>query len=104
MTLKTRVFDPAKYLKSAEVQQELLDEAFETGDPALILNVLGIVARARGITATAKKAGITREALHKALSPEGNPTLTTLLGATKALGYRLSLVPISAGSRVEAAE
>ena len=104
MTLKTTVFDPAKYLTGREVQQELLDEAFETGDPAFILNVLGIVARAQGISATAKKAGVTREALHKALSTEGNPTLATLLGVTKALGYRLSLTPLDAIARNEAAE
>ena len=104
MTLRTTVFDPAKYLTGPEVQQELLDEAFETGDPAFILNVLGIVARAQAISATAKKAGVTREALHKALSPDGNPTLTTLLGTTKALGYRLSLTPLETTAHNEAAE
>jgi probable addiction module antidote protein len=104
MTLKTRVFDPAKYLTDPEDQKELLDDAFAEGDPAFIAHALGTVARARGITATAKAAGVTREALHKALSPGGNPTLTTLLGVTKALGYRLALVAADDKARVEAAE
>ena len=104
MTLKTTVFDPAKYLTDPEEQEELLEEAFATGHPAFIANALGIVARARGITATARQAGVTREALHKAFSVDGNPTLTTLLGVTKALGYRLSLVPIVLEAEVGAAE
>jgi probable addiction module antidote protein len=34
-----------------------------------------------------------REALYKALSEEGDPRLTTLLGVLKALGIRLSAAP-----------
>ncbi len=94
MLADLKVFDPAEYLTDPEVQQELLDEAFATGDPGFIAHAIGTVARARGMTATAKEAGVTREALHKALSPEGNPRLTTLLGVTRALGYRLSLTPL----------
>lgn len=95
MVGEMKVFDPAAYLTDPTDQDELLAEAFASGHPGLIANVLGTVARARGMTATAQDAGVTREALHKALSPDGNPRLTTLLGVAKALGYRLSLVPIS---------
>lgn len=93
MLAELKVFDPAKYLTDPEIQEELLEEAFASGDTAFIANALGTVARARGITATAKAAGVTREALHKALSPSGNPRLSTLLGVTEALGYRLRVVP-----------
>lgn len=93
MVDELKVFDPADYLTDAQEQEELLAEALASGNAGLIANVLGVIARARGMTATAKAAGVTREALHKALSPEGNPTLTTLLGVTKALGYQLALTP-----------
>jgi probable addiction module antidote protein len=44
-----------------------------------------------GLGAVAADAGISREALHRALSPNGNPTLTTLLAVLKTVGLRLSV-------------
>ena len=94
MTLETLPFDPADYLKTPESQAYLLQDALEEGDPAYLANVLGIIARARGMTDTASKAGVTREALYKALSPTGDPKLSTLLGVLRALGLRMRLEPI----------
>lgn len=93
MALKTTPFDAAEYLDDAESQAELLADAFETGDATYIAHALGVVARARGMTAVAKEAGVTREALYKALSEKGDPRLSTLLGVTKALGLQLSAKP-----------
>ncbi len=45
------------------------------------------------MTKVAREAGVTREALYKALSEEGDPRLTTLLGVLNALGIRLSAAP-----------
>lgn len=41
------------------------------------------------MTQLAANAGVTREALYKALSPTGDPRLSTFLGVMKALGIRL---------------
>ncbi|RUX26038.1 putative addiction module antidote protein [Mesorhizobium sp. M7A.F.Ca.US.011.01.1.1] len=95
MAVETVPFDPAEHLGSAEGQAELLADAFATGDPGYIANALGIVARARGMTAVAKEAGVTREALYKALRPDGDPRLSTLLGVTKALGVKITAEPSS---------
>ena len=92
MTLVTTPFDPATHLTDEESQAEFLADAFASGEAAYIANALGIVARAQGLAATARTAGVTREALHKALSLQGNPRLSTLIGVTRALGYRLSVV------------
>ncbi|WP_218638677.1 addiction module antidote protein [Rhodovulum sulfidophilum] len=54
-------------------------------------HVIGIVARARGIKDTAEAAGVTREALHRALGEKGNPRLSTSLGVTKVLGPTLKV-------------
>jgi probable addiction module antidote protein len=94
MTAKTTPFDAARYLTSPEAQAELLSDALESGDAAYIANALGVIARARGMTEVARGAGVTREALYKTLSPEGDPKLTTLLGVMKALGFRLSVQPV----------
>jgi probable addiction module antidote protein len=89
MPLETLPFDAADGL-SADGQRELIEDAFESGDAGYISHALGIVARARGMTAIAADAGITREALYRSLSRDGDPKLSTLLGVMKALGYQLS--------------
>jgi probable addiction module antidote protein len=42
------------------------------------------------MTEVAREAGVTREALYKALSENGDPRLTTLLGVARALGVTLT--------------
>jgi probable addiction module antidote protein len=41
----------------------------------------------------ARKTGITREALYRSLSAEGNPELSTLTKVLRALGMRLTIQP-----------
>ena len=84
MSLKTKPFDAAEYLDDPESQAELLSDAFESGDAGYIAHALGVVARARGMTEIAREAGVTREALYKALTEDGDPRLSTLLGVTRA--------------------
>jgi probable addiction module antidote protein len=94
--LKTKPFDAAEYLDDPESQAELLTDAFNNGDVAYIAHALGVIARARGMTNIAREAGVTREALYKALSQDGDPKLSTLLGVTKALGVKLKVTPVGA--------
>lgn len=88
--VKTIPFDAARYMTSPESQQSLLDDAFASGSASYIANALGVIARARGMTEVAREAGVTREALYKSLSAEGDPRLTTLLGVARALGVTLT--------------
>jgi len=90
MALKTVPFDPAEHLDTPEAQAELLADAFATGNAGYIANALGIIARARGMSQVARDAGVTREALYKALTPDGDPKLSTLLGVARALGMQIS--------------
>ncbi len=48
------------------------------------------------MTAIAREAGVTREALYKALSDKGDPKFSTLLGVVKALGMKFELKKIEA--------
>lgn len=89
MGIETIPFDAAEFITDAESQAELVTDAFESGDAAYIAHALGIVARARGMTQVARDAGVTREALYRALSQDGDPRLSTLLGVLKALGISL---------------
>jgi probable addiction module antidote protein len=90
MTIETEPFDAARYLTSAEAQAELLNDALASGDAGYVAKALGVIARARGMTEVARAAGVTREALYKALSENGDPRLTTLLGVARALGVTLT--------------
>lgn len=90
MPKKTIPFDGSEFFDTPEAQAELLAEALESGHAGYITQAFGVVARARGMTSIAREAGVTREALYKALSDEGDPRLSTLLGVAKALGVKLS--------------
>jgi probable addiction module antidote protein len=70
-----------------------LEEAGD--DPALIARCLGNVAKARGMTDLAKKTGMSRPALYKALSGEGNPEFSTIVKVAHAFGYRVNMTPIN---------
>ncbi len=86
----TRPFDAAEYLDSAEAIAAYLEVAFEEGDPAFIADALGTVARAKGMTEVARKTGLSRESLYKALSAEGNPEFATILKVMRALDLKLT--------------
>jgi probable addiction module antidote protein len=88
--VKTEPFDAARYLRTSETQAELLNDALGRGSAAYVAQALGVIARARGMTRVAREAGVTREALYKALSEDGDPRLTTVLGVVRALGVTLS--------------
>lgn len=90
MALETTAWDPSETLSSPEAIAAYLEAAFEDGDPALITAALGDIARAKGMTQLARDAGVTREALYKALTPDGDPKLSTFLGVIRALGVKLT--------------
>ena len=89
--VKTRPYDSAEYLKTEEDVANYLQAIFEDGDPALIVHGLGVVARAKGMAKIAKKAGLGRESLYKALSKGGNPKLETVVKVVHALGLKLKV-------------
>jgi probable addiction module antidote protein len=91
MKKTSRKFDAAEYLDSAEMIAAYLEAAFEEGDMNVIRAALNDVVRAKGVQDIAQATGLTRAALYKAIGENGNPTLSTLLAMTKALGVKLSI-------------
>jgi probable addiction module antidote protein len=47
--------------------------------------------RLKGLTEIAHRAGLGRQSLHKALSPEGRPKFETALKVVRALGLKLTV-------------
>jgi probable addiction module antidote protein len=91
MGIKTQPWDAAEFLTTDEAIAEYLTLSLESNDAREIAQALGSVARARGgIAELARQTGLTREALHRALSETGNPEFATVLKVMRALGVKLS--------------
>ena len=91
MKTQTTTFDLADYLRDTSDQIQLLQDAFATGDAGYIANAIGTVARARNVSQLARDVGLTRAGLYKALSTDGDPKLSTLLGVLEALALQLTI-------------
>lgn len=89
-------WDLADHLHSDADIAEYLSQVLADGDPEELAEALGIVARARNMSQLARDTGLTREGLYKALSPQGNPSLATVVKVIHALGLRLAVVPAQA--------
>jgi probable addiction module antidote protein len=89
--IKTRKWDLAEHIKTEEDVVAYLDAALDDGDPELVTAVLGDIARSKGMAKIAKKTGLGRESLYKALSKNGNPKLETFLKVVQALGLKLKV-------------
>ena len=89
--METRPFDPAEHLQTEEDILYYLEAAMEGNDPKHIARALGDVARSKGMSEIARRAGVGRQALYGALSENGNPTLETLVGVLNALGLQLTV-------------
>lgn len=92
MSIKTKPFDVAEYLKTDDDIWEFLAEALATGTTSDFIHALNTAARAKGMTEVARQSGVTRASLYKSLSTEGNPRFETISKIVEALGGRLSVV------------
>jgi probable addiction module antidote protein len=97
---KARRFDAAEILKTPELCAYFLTDALATKDPAQIADALGVLARARGMRAIAKKTGLNREGLYRILSDKGNPEIHTVLRICEALGVKLVAEPVRAKRKI----
>lgn len=89
-SFKTYPFDAADAVDTLLERASLLADAFASGDAAVVTAALGLIARARGFTQVSRQTGLSREALYKATSAQGNPTLATLMGIMRATGLKLA--------------
>ncbi|MEM1145837.1 MAG: addiction module antidote protein [Pseudomonadota bacterium] len=94
-------FDASRYLGDDEACGVYLTEMLKENDMGLFLSALGEVAKARGMTEIAKRAGMNRESLYKSFGKGKKPEFETVLKVSRALGLELQLTP--AGETPEAA-
>ncbi len=90
---KYKRLDAADYLENLDDVAVFLEVALEDSaeDPSALPHALGIIARSQNMSELARRVGMSRDGLYKALSQEGNPTWSTILKVTNALGLRFEL-------------
>lgn len=86
-------FDAADYLEDLDDVATYLEIALQESaeDPTAVPRALGVIARSQNMSELARRVGMSRDGLYKALSAEGNPTWSTILKVTNALGLRFEL-------------
>lgn len=84
-------FDPSAFLDDDEVVAEYLTAALEDENPDVFLAAVGNVAKARGMSIIAERAGLGRESLYKALASGAKPRYDTVLKVLQSLGVKLSV-------------
>ncbi len=105
-----KLWDSTEYVDTPEACEEYLKATCEDGTPAEIARALGTIARAKrkSMTKLAEKTGLSRQALYKALSGEGNPEFATIAKVADALGLQITFISKDesggAGKTAEAAE
>lgn len=73
--IETTAFDSADYLDSAEAIAAYLDAYLEDGTPEELRDALATVARSKGISDLARRRGVSRPGIYKALGQDGkNPS------------------------------
>lgn len=93
MSEKYMRFDAADHLSNRDDVATYLEIALDDSDedPTAVPRALGVIARSQNMSELARRVGMSRDGLYRALSAEGNPTWVTLLKVTSALGLRFEL-------------
>ncbi len=89
-------YDGAEYLPDIEAAAAYLEAVLEeSDDPALIAQALGTLARSGNLSELARRTGMSREGLYKALSTGGNPSFATVVKVARALRLALHFEPVA---------
>jgi probable addiction module antidote protein len=89
--VKTTVWDMAEHINTKEDVTAYLEAALEDNDTALLLAVIGDIARSKGMAQIAKELNLARESLYRSLSQDGNPSFSTIVKVLDNLGFQLSV-------------
>ncbi len=92
----TSKFDIADYLESKEMIAEYLNTVLEEGESSDVVNAIGHIAKAIGMTKISEETGLSRPSLYKALSEGSKPQFSTIMKVLKAIGGQVQIHPISA--------
>ena len=84
-------FDVVDYLDTPERMADYLTACFQDENPDLILVALNDIARAKGMADVARRSGLGRESLYKALAPGAQPRFETIRKIIAALDLKVRI-------------
>jgi probable addiction module antidote protein len=93
--METSRFEIADYLDNKEMIAEYLNTVSEEGNHADVINAIGHIAKAIGMTKIAEETGLSRPSLYKALSDGAKPQFGTIMKVLKAIGGQIQMNPTS---------
>ncbi len=92
--METSKFDISDYLDSKEMIAEYLNTVLAEGDDTDIINAIGHIAKAIGMTKIAEETGLSRTSLYKSLSEGAKPQFLTIMKVLKAIGGQIQINPV----------
>lgn len=93
--METSKFEIADYLDNQEMIAEYLNTVLEEGDDKDVINAIGHIAKAIGMTKIAEETGLSRPSLYKALSDGAKPQFATIMKVLKSIGGQIQINPIT---------
>ena len=91
--MNTTKFDIADYLESKEMIAEYLNTVLEEGNSSDVINAIGHIAKAMGMSKIAEETGMSRPSLYKALSDGAKPQFETIMKVLRAIGGQINIKP-----------
>ena len=86
---KITTFDISQYLDSKEMVAEYLSQVLEDGDTDELLDAVGNIAKAKGMSQIAKDTGLGRESLYKTFQTGSKPRFETIIKVLNSFGVKL---------------
>jgi probable addiction module antidote protein len=89
--LEITQFDIAEYLDDKEVIAEYLSQILADGDMDELLEALGNIAKAKGMSQIAKDTGLGRESLYKTFHKGTKPKFDTIMKVMDSFGVKIQV-------------
>lgn len=86
---KLTTFDVSEYLDSKDMIAEYLSQVLQDGDMNELLEAIGNIAKAKGMSQIAKDTGLGRESLYKTFSADSKPRFETIMKVLDSFGVKL---------------
>lgn len=84
-------FDIAEYLEDKEVIAEYLSQILDDGDMDELLEALGNIAKAKGMSQIALETGLGRESLYKTFHKGTKPKFDTIMKIMSSFGVKMKI-------------
>lgn len=84
-------FDIAEYLDNKEIIAEYLSQILADGDMDKLLEALGNIAKAKGMSQIASETGLGRESLYKTFHKGTKPRFDTIMKVMQSFGVKIQV-------------